>query len=199
LAYDVGTPREGGILTTETNPEAAGGAATDSALPERAAPADGADDRTKEYMKEYIPGRSADGESGAGTGDDGDEGGEGYEGDESEEEDLDDDSAQAGLTRGIWWAAVLLPFLSVAGAILCFAAGVLNSGGCQPVGSALCSGSGQWFTFGLPLLISPLVAAVTAIGGVVVHRHRSTWLALGYFVVFVSILIGLASANSGGS
>ena len=180
-------------MTTETNPEAAGGAATDSALPERAAPMNGADDRTSEY----IPGQSADDESGAGTG--GDAADEGDEGDESEEEDPDDDSAQAGLTRGIWWAAVLLPFLSVAGAILCFAAGVLNSGGCQPVGSALCSGSGQWFTFGLPLLISPLVAAVTAIGGVVVHRHRSTWLALGYFVVFVSILIGLASANSGGS
>ena len=159
-------------MTTETNPEAADGAATDSALPERAAPMDGADDRTNEHISEQ---------------------------DEEFAQEDPDDSAQAGLTRGIWWAAVLLPFLSVAGAILCFAAGVLNSGDCQPVSSALCSGSGQWFTFGLPLLISPLVAAVTAIGGVVVHRHRSTCLALGYFVVFVSILIGLASANSGGS
>jgi hypothetical protein len=197
LAYDVGTPREGGILTTETNPEAADGAATDSALPERAAPADGADDRTNVHIPvqaQYAVEPGADHGPDAGT----EEESDGEAGDESAEDDVDD-SAQAGLTRGIWWAAVLLPFLSVAGAILCFAAGVLNSGGCQPVGSALCSGSGQWFTFGLPLLISPLVAAVTAIGGVLVHRHRSTWLALGYFVVFVSILIGLASANSGGS
>lgn len=132
-----------------------------------------------------VEGRDGDLESGEEAGDDGD--GEW------------DEDAPAGLTRGIWWAAVLLPFLSVAGAILCFSAGVLNSGGCQPEGSALCSGGGQWFTFVLPLFVAPLVAAVTAIGGVVAKRHRSSWLAFGYLVVFVSVLIGLASANSGSS
>ncbi|HEV2637274.1 MAG TPA: hypothetical protein VGX23_19130 [Actinocrinis sp.] len=115
---------------------------------------------------------------------------------EARELDQDQDSP-AGLTRGIWWAAALLPFLSVAGAVLCFAAGVLNTGGCQPEGSALCTGGGQWFTFVLPLLVAPLTAAVTAIGAVTFHRHRSTWLAVGYFVVFVSLLLGLAAANSG--
>ena len=114
-------------------------------------------------------------------------------------EDEEDQDPQAGMTKGIWWAAALLPFLSVAGAILCFAAGVLNTGGCQPEGSALCTGDGQWFTFVLPLLVAPLTAAVTAIGAVTFRKHRSTWLAVGYFVVFVSILIGLASANSGSS
>ena len=110
-----------------------------------------------------------------------------------------DQDSRAGMTKGIWWAAAILPFLSVAGAVLCFAAGVLNSGGCQPEGSALCSGSGQWFTFVLPLLVAPLTAAVTAIAAVTLRRHRSSWLAAGYFVVFVSVLIGLASANSGGA
>ena len=118
--------------------------------------------------------------------------------DEPLNEPAEQDS-QAGMTKGIWWAAALLPFLSVAGAVLCFAAGVLNSGGCQPEGSALCSSGGQWFTFVLPLLVSPLTAAVTAIAAVTLRRHRSSWLAAGYFVVFVSILIGLASANSGSS
>lgn len=122
--------------------------------------------------------------------------------DESLDEPLNEPAeqdSQAGMTKGIWWAAALLPFLSVAGAVLCFAAGVLNSGGCQPEGSALCSSGGQWFTFVLPLLVSPLTAAVTAIAAVTLRRHRSSWLAAGYFVVFVSILIGLASANSGSS
>lgn len=108
-----------------------------------------------------------------------------------------DEDSPAGLTRGIWWAAAVLPFLSVAGAILCFAAGVLNTGGCQPEGSALCTGDGQWFTFVLPLLVAPLTAAVTAVCAVVLRKHRSSWLAVGYFVVFVSLLIGLAAANSG--
>jgi hypothetical protein len=118
--------------------------------------------------------------------------------DDSPDEPAAQDS-QAGMTKGIWWAAALLPFLSVAGAVLCFAAGVLNSGGCQPEGSALCSSGGQWFTFVLPLLVSPLTAAVTAIAAVTLRKHRSSWLAAGYFVVFVSVLIGLASANSGSS
>jgi len=125
-------------LTTETNPEAADGAVTDSAQAERAEPGHGADDRTQWQTEEQTERRAEEGSHDAGGAAGGDEGG-----DEADDEELYDD-APAGLTRGIWWAAVLLPFLSVAGAVLCFSAGVLNSGGCQPVGSALCSGSGFW-------------------------------------------------------
>lgn len=123
----------------------------------------------------------------------------GPEADPAEALGLDGEDSPAGLTTGIWWCAVLLPFLSVAGAVLCFAAGVLNTGGCRPQGSALCSGGGQWFTFVLPLLVAPLTAGVTAIGAVTFRRHRSTWLAVGYAVLFISLLLGLASANSGSS
>ncbi len=86
----------------------------------------------------------------------------------------------------------------MAGAMLTFAAGVLStSGGCTPNGSSLCSANGPWFTFALPLFVSPLVAAVTAIGAVIVRHHRSTWLAVGYGIVFISVVIGLASASTG--
>jgi len=104
----------------------------------------------------------------------------------------------AGLTGGIGCAALLLPLVAVAGAVLCFAAGILSTAtGCSPNGSALCSSNGAWYSFALPVFVSPLVAAVTAIGAVTVRRHRSTWLAVGYGVVFVSIIIGLASASTG--
>lgn len=104
----------------------------------------------------------------------------------------------AGLTGGIGCAALLLPLVAVAGAVLCFAAGILSTAtGCSPNGSALCSSNGAWYSFALPVFVSPLVAAVTAIGAVTVRRHRSTWLAVGYGIVFVSIVIGLASASTG--
>ena len=104
----------------------------------------------------------------------------------------------AGLTGGIGCAALLLPLVAVAGAVLCFAAGILSTAsGCSPNGSALCSSNGAWYSFALPVFVSPLVAAVTAIGAVTVRRHRSTWLAVGYGVVFVSIIVGLASASTG--
>lgn len=106
----------------------------------------------------------------------------------------------AGMTTGIGCTALLLPVFAVASALACFAAGVWStSTGCTPDGSALCSTGGPWFTLALPLFVSPLVAAVTATGAVVVKRHRSTWLAVGYAVVFISLVVGLVSANTGAS
>jgi hypothetical protein len=106
----------------------------------------------------------------------------------------------AGMTTGIGCTALLLPVFAVASALACFAAGVWStSTGCTPDGSALCSSAGPWFTFALPLFVAPLVAAVTATGAVVVKRHRSTWLAVGYAVVFISLVVGLVSANTGAS
>lgn len=104
----------------------------------------------------------------------------------------------AGLTGGIGCAALLLPLVAVAGAVLCFAAGILSTAtGCSPNGSALCSSNGAWYSFALPVFISPLVAAAAAVGAVTVRRHRSTWLAVGYGIVFISIIIGLATASTG--
>jgi len=102
------------------------------------------------------------------------------------------------LTNGIGCAALLLPLVAVVGAILCFAAGILSTAsGCSTNGSALCSSSGPLIAFALPVFVSPLVAAGTAIGAVTVRRHRSTWLAVGYGIVFISIIVGLASASTG--
>jgi hypothetical protein len=104
----------------------------------------------------------------------------------------------AGLTSGIGCAALLLPLVAVAGAVLSFVAGILSTAtGCSPDGSALCSSNGAWYSFALPVFISPLAAAATAIGAVMVRRHRSTWLAVGYGFVFISIVVGLASASTG--
>ncbi len=106
--------------------------------------------------------------------------------------------ARRPVATGIGCAALLLPLIAVLGAILCFAAGILSAAtGCKPNGSALCSANGPWFAFALPLFVSPLIAAGTAIGAVTVSRHRSTWLAVGYGVVFISVIVGLASASTG--
>lgn len=102
------------------------------------------------------------------------------------------------VSSGVGCAALLLPLVAVAGAILCFAAGILSTvTGCTPNGSALCSANGAWFEFALPLFVSPIIAAATAIGAVTVRRHRSSWLAVGYGIVFISIIVGLASASTG--
>lgn len=102
------------------------------------------------------------------------------------------------VTSGIGCAALLLPLVAVAGALLCFAAGILSTvTGCTPNGSALCSADGAWAEFALPLFVSPLAAAAAAIGAVTVRRHRSTWLAVGYGIVFVGIVVGLAAASTG--
>lgn len=104
------------------------------------------------------------------------------------------------VSSGIGCAALLLPLIAVAGAILCFAAGILSTvTGCTPNGSALCSANGPWFEFALPLFVSPIIAAAAAIAAVTVRRHRSSWLAVGYGIVFVSIIVGLASASTGSS
>jgi hypothetical protein len=104
------------------------------------------------------------------------------------------------VSSGIGCAALLLPLVAVAGAILCFAAGILSTvTGCTPNGSALCSANGAWFEFVLPLFVSPIIAAAAAIGAVTVRRHRSSWLAVGYGIVFISIIVGLASASTGSS
>jgi hypothetical protein len=176
-------------VTTEMNPGAANGAVAPSARRGRTGPGDRADGGLDGLVDHGVD--KADHGAGApdGIGRDGDA--------DVEDGDQPEGSSAAGPGRGIWWAAGLLPFLSVAGAILCFSAGVLDSGDCQPAGSALCSGSGQWYVYGLPLLVSPLAAAVAAIATVVVHRRRSSWLALGYAVVVTSVAIGLTSASSG--
>jgi hypothetical protein len=102
------------------------------------------------------------------------------------------------LSGGIGCMALLLPVIAVAGAVLCFAAGLLSTAsGCQPDGSALCTTTGTWLTIALPLFVSPIIAAVTAVCAIVLRRHRSTWLAVGYLVVFVSVVVGLASASTG--
>lgn len=102
------------------------------------------------------------------------------------------------ITGGVGCAALLLPLLAVLGAALCFAAGVLSTAsGCVPNGSALCASNGPWFTFVFPLFVSPLAAAAAAIGAVTVRRHRPVWLAVGYAVVFVSVIVGLTSASTG--
>lgn len=107
-------------------------------------------------------------------------------------------SARPDVSSGIGCSALLLPLVAVAGAVLCFFAGVLSTAsGCSANGSALCSASGPWYAFALPVFVSPLIAAATAIAAVTVRRHRSTWLAVGYGVVFISIIVGLAVASTG--
>lgn len=104
------------------------------------------------------------------------------------------------VSGGIGCAALLLPLIAVAGAVLCFFAGVLSTAsGCSANGSALCSSNGPWYAFALPVFVSPLIAAGAAIAAVTVRRHRSTWLAVGYGIVFVSIIVGLAVASTGSS
>jgi hypothetical protein len=106
--------------------------------------------------------------------------------------------ARPDVSGGIGCAALLLPLIAVAGAVLCFFAGVLSTAsGCSANGSALCSANGPWYAFALPVFVSPLVAAGTAIAAVTVRRHRSTWLAVGYGIVFISIIVGLAVASTG--
>lgn len=111
-----------------------------------------------------------------------------------------DRRARPEISGGIGCTALLLPLVAVAGAVLTFFAGVLSTAtGCAPNGSALCSSNGPWYAFALPVFVSPLVAAAAAIGAVTVRRHRSTWLAVGYAVVFISVIVGLATASTGSS
>jgi hypothetical protein len=91
--------------------------------------------------------------------------------------------------RSVSWAAILLPLLAVAGAVGCFAAGLQANGtGREPVVSYL-----------LPLVISPVAAALVAVLTAVVRRGRIYVLGFGYALVVVSLALGLIAARSGGS
>ena len=97
--------------------------------------------------------------------------------------------AQVEAGRSVSWAAILLPLLAVAGAVGCFAAGLQANGtGHEPV-----------LSYVLPLVISPVVAALAAVMAAVVRRGRLYMLGFGYAVVVVSLTLGLIAARSGGN
>jgi ABC-type sulfate transport system permease subunit len=97
--------------------------------------------------------------------------------------------AHAEIRRTVSWAAILLPVLAVAGAAGCFAAGLQANGtGHEPV-----------LSYVLPLVISPVVAALIAVLAAVVRRGRLYVLGFGYAVVVVSLVLGLVAAHSGGN
>ena len=191
-AQPVGAQQEAGITVGRAAkaPEAAGTEAPDGA------------EAAESQARGLSPTLDADADVYAGEGPDSSSGGTDVEGSEPDADtDLDAErAARKGrpVSSGIGCAALLLPLIAVAGAILCFAAGILSTvTGCTPNGSALCSANGAWFEFALPLFVSPVIAAATAIGAVTVRRHRSTWLAVGYGIVFISVIVGLASASTG--
>jgi cytochrome bd-type quinol oxidase subunit 2 len=97
--------------------------------------------------------------------------------------------AQAEARRSVSWAAIALPLLAVAGAVGCFAAGLQANGtGHEPI-----------LSYVLPLVISPVAAALIAILTALVRRGRNYVLAFGYVLVVVSLVIGLVAARSGGN
>ena len=97
--------------------------------------------------------------------------------------------AQAEPRRSVSWAAILLPLLAVAGAVGCFAAGLQANGtGHEPV-----------LSYVLPLVISPVAAALIAVLTAVVRRGRLYVLVIGYVLVVVSLVLGLIAARSGGN
>ncbi|HTJ68422.1 MAG TPA: hypothetical protein VL551_12890 [Actinospica sp.] len=91
--------------------------------------------------------------------------------------------------RSVSWAAILLPLLAVAGAVGCFAAGLQANG----------TGHEPMLSYVLPLVISPVVAALVAIVASVVRRGTLYVLGAGYVLVAVSLVLGLIEASSGGS
>jgi asparagine N-glycosylation enzyme membrane subunit Stt3 len=91
--------------------------------------------------------------------------------------------------RSVSWAAILLPLLAVAGAVGCFAAGLqANSTANEPLVGYM-----------LPLVVSPVIAAVVAILASVLRRGTLYILGAGYVVVAVSLILGLVTASSSGS
>jgi hypothetical protein len=91
--------------------------------------------------------------------------------------------------RTVSWAAILLPLLAVAGAVGCFAAGLQANGtGHEPV-----------LSYVLPLVVSPVAAALIAVLTAVVRKWQVYVLAFGYVVVIVSLVLGLIAAHSGGT
>jgi len=97
--------------------------------------------------------------------------------------------AQAETRRSVSWAAIMLPLLAVAGAVGCFAAGLQANG----------TGHEPLLSYVLPLVISPVVAALIAIVAAMVRKGRLYVLASGYVVVVVSLVLGLVAARSGGN
>jgi hypothetical protein len=97
--------------------------------------------------------------------------------------------AQVESGRSVSWAAILLPLLAVAGAVGCFAAGLQANG----------TGHEPMVSYVLPLVISPVVAALIAIVAAVVRKGMIYVLGAGYVLVAVSLILGLVAANSGGN
>jgi len=98
-------------------------------------------------------------------------------------------NAEAGAGRSASWAAILLPLLAVGGAIGCFADGLQANGtGHEPV-----------LSYVLPLVISPVAAALIAVLAAMVRRGRVYWLSFGYVLVVASLVTGLIAAHSGNS
>jgi hypothetical protein len=97
--------------------------------------------------------------------------------------------AQVESGRSVTWAAIMLPLLAVAGAVGCFAAGLQANG----------TGHEPMLSYVLPLVISPVAAALIAIVASVVRRGALYVLGCGYVLVAVSLILGLIEARSGGS
>ena len=95
--------------------------------------------------------------------------------------------AQVESGRSVSWAAILLPLLAVAGAVGCFAAGLQANG----------TGHEPMLSYVLPLVISPVAAALIAVAAAVVRKGRLYVLGGGYALVVVSLVLGLIAANSG--
>lgn len=94
---------------------------------------------------------------------------------------------QAEARRTATWAAILLPLAAVCSAIGCFADGVeANGTGHEPV-----------LSYVLPLVISPVGAALIAVVAALVRRGRLYWLGVGYALVAASLVTGLVAAHSG--
>lgn len=95
--------------------------------------------------------------------------------------------AQVESGRSVSWAAILLPLLAVAGAVGCFAAGLQANG----------TGHEPMLSYVLPLVISPVAAALIAIAASIFRRGTMYVLGSGYVLVAVSLVLGLIEARSG--
>lgn len=92
---------------------------------------------------------------------------------------------QAEARRSASWAAILLPLLAVGGAVGCFADNLLAEG----------TGHAPVLTYLLPLVVSPVVAALVAVVSALVRRGRVYWLSAGYVLVTASLVTGLIAAG----
>jgi hypothetical protein len=97
--------------------------------------------------------------------------------------------AQVEGRRSVSWAAILLPLLAVAGAAACFAAGLQANG----------TGHEPMVSYVLPLVISPVAAALIAIVAAFLRKGTLCLLGTGYALVAISLVLGLVAAHSTGS